>query len=189
MPNPYALEHIDSDDGPNRRFIMIIHCSKKLAAKLPSASTAPLEEASPLGSWHAHLHHIDRRQCVFFCHDATRYVLFLPGVKKEQLIELGRWHKELFTACLSYDGVSDAQVRRAELALGPARFDMATDRSVQSSMRVAMWDSLAYIEQVPNVMLANPLSLSAHVNERPATVRGSLVWPKRAMAEWVSGLR
>lgn len=168
---------------------MIIHCSKKLAAKLPDVSTVPLQEISPLGSWHAHLHHIDRRQCVFFCHDATRYVLFLPGLKKEQLLELGRWHKELFTACLSYDGASDAQVRRAELVLGPARLDMATDRSVQSSMRVALWDLLAYIGEIPNVMLANPLSLNAHVNERPATVRGRLVRPKRAMIERVNSLK
>lgn len=168
---------------------MIIHCSKKLAAKLPDVSTVPLEETSPLGSWHAHLHRIDRRQCVLFCHDATRYVLLLPGLKKEQLMELGRWHKELFTACLSYDGISDAQVRRAELALGPVRFDTVTDRSVQSSMRVAMWDLLGYIEKIPNVMLANPLSLNAYVNERPATVHGSWIWPKRAMIEGVSSLR
>ncbi len=168
---------------------MIIHCTRKLAAKLPEVSAAPMEETSPLGSWHAHLHHIDRRQCVFFCHDATRYVLFLPGLRKEQFMELGRWHKELFTACLAYDGISDAQVRRAELVLGPVRFDMATDRSVQSSMRVAMWDLLAHIERIPNVMLGNPLSMNAHVNERPATVRGKLVWPKRAMVELVASLK
>lgn len=168
---------------------MIIHCSKKLAAKLPEVSAVPLDETSPLGSWHAHLHHIDRRQCVFFCHDATRYVLFLPGLRKEQFMELGRWHKELFTACLAYDGIPDAQVRRAELALGPVRYDTATDRSVQSSMRVAMWDLLAYIERIPNVMEGNPLRMTAHVNERPATVRGKLVWPREAIAAQVAGLR
>lgn len=151
-------------------------------------STAPLEETSPLGSWHAHLHHIDRRQCVFFCHDTTRYVLFLAGLRKQHLNELGRWHKELFTASLAYTGVPDAQVRRAELALGPVRFDMATDRSVQSSMRIAMGDLLAYIEQIPNVMLGNPLDINAHVNERPATVHGKCIWPKQAMAERVASL-
>jgi hypothetical protein len=168
---------------------MNIHCTQKLAAKLLEVSATPLEETSPLGSWHAHLHHIDRRQCVFFCHDATRYVLFLPGLKKEQFMELGRWHKELFIACLAYDGIPDAQVRRAELVLGPVRFDTATDRSVQSSMRVAMWDLLAHIERIPNVMLGNPLSMNAHVNERPATVRGKLVWPREDMAKQIASLR
>jgi len=41
--------------------IVIIHCSKKLAEKLPDVLAAPLTESSPLGSWHAHLYHIDRR--------------------------------------------------------------------------------------------------------------------------------
>jgi hypothetical protein len=49
---------------------MIFHCSKKLATKLPDVSSVPLEETSPLGSWHGHLFSMDRRQCVMFCHDA-----------------------------------------------------------------------------------------------------------------------
>ena len=64
---------------------MIIHCSKKLSAKLENVSPTPLEEISLLGGWHAHLFTIDRRQCVMFCHDATRCTLFLPGLRKEHL--------------------------------------------------------------------------------------------------------
>ena len=40
---------------------MIIHCSQKLAARLAGVSPTPLEEASPLGSWHGHLFTLDRR--------------------------------------------------------------------------------------------------------------------------------
>jgi hypothetical protein len=40
---------------------MIIHCTQKLAAKLPEVSAAPLTENSPLGNWHAHLYNYDRR--------------------------------------------------------------------------------------------------------------------------------
>lgn len=58
---------------------MIIHCTKKLAAKLPAVSLEPLMETSPLGSWHANLYTIDRRNCLLFCHDDTRYTVFLPG--------------------------------------------------------------------------------------------------------------
>jgi hypothetical protein len=51
---------------------MIIHCTKKLADKLPEVSAAaPLQETSPLGSWHTHVYVIDRKQCVLFCHDGT----------------------------------------------------------------------------------------------------------------------
>jgi len=38
---------------------MIIHCSQKLAAKLPGVSSVPLDETSPLGSWHGHLLTLD----------------------------------------------------------------------------------------------------------------------------------
>ena len=79
---------------------MIIHCTQKLAVKLPNVSTTPLVETSPLGSWHAHLFHYDRRQCVLFCHDESRYCLFQSGLLKADFAELGRLHRELFLATL-----------------------------------------------------------------------------------------
>ncbi len=54
---------------------MIFHCTKALASKLPEVSPTPLTDANPLVSWHVHLHVIDRRQCIMFCHDTTRSVL------------------------------------------------------------------------------------------------------------------
>ncbi len=80
---------------------MITHCTQKLAAKLPEVSAPPLSETSPLGSWHAHLYTIDRRQCVLFCHDTTRYILFAAGLRKEQFADLGRLHRELFLTTLA----------------------------------------------------------------------------------------
>ncbi len=68
---------------------MIIHCSKKLAAKLPEVWATPLDETSPLGSWHVPLFALDRRQCGMFCHDASRYCLCLAGLRKPHFAELG----------------------------------------------------------------------------------------------------
>ena len=168
---------------------MIIHCSRKLAAKLPSVSPTPLEEASPLGSWHGHLFVVDHRQCAMFCHDATRYVLFLPGLRKEQFEVLGeRWFRSLYLATLAVIGCSDTQLKKVELALGPVRFDTATDRSVQGSLRVARQDLDASLYRVPNVLDLDPLAVSCDLNDRPATVHGKLVWPDRAMREAVAAL-
>lgn len=166
---------------------MIIHCSKKLAAKLPGVSPVPLEETSPLGSWHAHLFTLDRRQCVMFCHDATRYVLFLPGLRKADFTELGgKWFRPLYLATLAMSGCSAAQLGKVDLALGPMRFDTVTDRSVQGSLRVAKQDLEAWLYRVPNVMDLDPLAMSCHLNERPATVYGKCVWPEKAMLEAVA---
>lgn len=166
---------------------MIIHCAKKLAAKLTGVSPTPLEESSPLGSWHAHLFTLDRRQCVMFCHDDTRYCLFLAGLRKPHFAELGsKWFRELFTATLAVIGVPDTQIKRVELMLGPVRFDTATDRSVQGSINIARQDLQAWAFQLPNVMDLDPLKVSVRLNERPTTVRGKFIRPQREMRQRVA---
>ena len=168
---------------------MILHCSQKLAAKLAGVSPVPLEESSPLGSWHGHLLMLDRRQCLMFCHDATRYVLFLPGVRKEQFVELGaRVFRPLYLGTLARLGCGEAQLRKVELALGPIRFDTATDRSVQGSMRVAWQAVEAWAMGAANVMDLDAVAVSCTLNGRPATVHGRLIWPDKAMREAVSAL-
>lgn len=168
---------------------MILHCSRKLAERLPDVSAAPLEEASPLGGWHGHLFPVDRRQCVMFCHDATRYVLFLPGLRKAQFAVLGSpWFRELFAASLAVLGCSDAQIRKAELALGPVRYDTATDRSVMGSIKVAQQDLWAWLQDLPDVMAADPLATAHWLNHRPTYARGRLLWPDQAMLAQMAAL-
>lgn len=166
---------------------MLIHCSQKLAAKLREVSKAPLDETSPLGSWHAHLFTLDRRQCVMFCHDASRYCLFLAGLRKPQFAELGsKWFRESFTATLAVVGCPDTQIKRVELMLGPVRFDTVTDRSVQGSINIARRDLEAILYRVPNVLDLDPLAVSVRLNERPVTVHGKSLWPARVMQQIVA---
>lgn len=168
---------------------MIVHCTSKLAAKLPEVSSAPLEEISPLGSWHAHLFTLDRRQCVMFCHDATRYVLFTAGLRKADFAALEQaCLRPLYLHTLTAIGCTHAQLRKVELALGPMRCDTATDRSVQGSLRVAKWDAEAWVYRAPNVLDVDPLALSIHLNGRPTMARGQLIWPDRAMRQLVENL-
>jgi len=168
---------------------MVIHCTKKLADKLPEVSSTPVEEDSLVGSWHAHLYFIDRRQCVMFCHDHSRYVLFLAGLRKEHFSVLGgKWFRELYTASLQVLGCRGTQIRKAELSLGPVHFDTATDRSVQGSMRIARQDLDALIMRVPIVLNLDPLDVSARLNHRPARVYGKVLWPEKVMQELVEQL-
>ena len=150
---------------------MILHSTQKLATKLPVKSAEPLPETSPLGSWHAHLYVIDRHNVVLFCHDNTRYTVFLPGLRKEHFAELGRWFREAFTASLFYMGVPDHQVRRAELALG-AQFDTCTNRSVLGSLNQMKFMLDARVEEVESVMLLNPLAVTHWLCHYPVNVRG-----------------
>lgn len=167
---------------------MILHCSQKLASRLSEVFATPLAEDSPLGGWHGHLFSLDRRQCVMFCHDATRFTLFMAGLRKEHFAEIGKWFRHLFAGTLAMSGHADAQISRALLALGPVRFDTTINRSVQGTMRIARWDLEALLHRVPNVMDLDPLAVSLHLCNRPVTVHGKSLWPSRAMQEVLENL-
>ena len=167
---------------------MILHCTLKLAARLPEVSTARLDNPGLLGSWHANLYAIDRRQCLLLCHDATRYCLFLPGLRATHLKEFGRWHRELFLASLATAGVEGAVLKKVELVFGAPRFDTATDRSVLGSMTIARWDLDGMLMRVGNVLDLDPVLASRHLNERPAMAGRVLHWPEREMLERVARL-
>jgi hypothetical protein len=167
---------------------VILHCTRKLAARLSDVSSEKLEETGPLESWHANLYAIDRRQCLLLCHDATRYCLFLPGLRATHLKALGRWHRELFLASLATAGVEGAVLKKVEFAFGASRFDTATDRSVLGSMIIARQDLDGLLIRVGNVLDLDPVLASRHLNERPAMAGRVLHWPEREMLECVARL-
>jgi hypothetical protein len=167
---------------------MIFHCTKALAAKLPEVSPMPQADTNLLGSWHAHLHMIDRRQCVMFCHDSTRFILFQAGLRKEQFNNLGQLHRELYKFALISMGVSDSGIKRVELAMGPVLFDTATDRSVLGTLNQSRSDFDHFISDYRNILDVDPVIAARWLNHRPLTARGTWLWPDKSMLELVSSL-
>ena len=167
---------------------MIFHCTKALAVKLPEISKAPLADNNPIGSWHAHLHVIDRRQCVMFCHDTTRFILFQAGLKKEQFNNLGLLHRELFKFVLISLGVPDSSIKRVELSMGPACYDTATDRSVLGTLNQSRCDFDHFICDYGNILEVDSVIAARWLNDRPMTARGTLLWPDKSMIELVGRL-
>lgn len=168
---------------------MIIHSTRKLAAKLPVVSNKPLPETSRLGSWHANLLHFDRRQCVFFCHDLTRAVMFISGLRKPELQQLGsEIFPSMLTDMLLELGCISSQLQAVKLALGPVLFDQVTDRSVLASMTVAKRDLEALVWDVANVLELNPVAVSARISRRPATIMGKWLRPDEELLKLVRAL-
>lgn len=130
----------------------------------------------------------DRVQCVLFCHNETRYCLFLPRVRARQFAELGRWHRDLFLASLAVEGIADAAIAKADAALGPARFDAKTDRSVLASMNIALGDLVPRVEEAAHVLELDALRVSQELNRRPTRAHGKWLRPGRAMGERVARL-
>ncbi len=170
---------------------MIIHATRKLAERLPEVSKDSLQNDHALGIWHADRLTLDRRQCVLFCHDQTRAALFIAGLRKPQFAVLGGdIFRQLFGDTLLALGCPNSQVRRALMALGPCRFDTATDRSVLNSMRVVRQELEAYLCNFPNVLMMDPVDASCRLTKRPASIRGGkFIWPQDLLLELVSNLQ
>ncbi len=167
---------------------MICHCTKALAAKLPEVSAVPLSDVSLLGSWHAHLYVIDRRNCVMFCHDTTRFTLLQAGLKKDDFRNLGQLHRDLFAFAPISMGVPDSGIKRVRLALGAAQFDTTTDRSVLGTLNQSRHDFDWYLDDFRNILEVDPVLAARWLNERPLTARGTWLWPDKGMLELVGKL-
>jgi hypothetical protein len=171
---------------------MIIHCTKKLAAKLPNVSKEALEDNNPLSGWHANLYVIDRRNCLMFCHDQTRFILVMTGLKKDDVSNLDFWFQDIFANTLLKLDYDTRLIEKVLSLLDPLQFDTSCDRSVQGTMRIAKLDFEAMLMRVSNVMELPVYSTSAQLNHRPVTIKGmkesDCLWPDREMKNWISDL-
>jgi hypothetical protein len=123
-----------------------------------------------------------------FCHDSTRFILFQAGLRKEQFNNLGQLHRELFRFALVSMGVPDSSIKRVELAMGPATFDTATDRSVLGTLNQSRSDFDHFINDYRNILEVDPVIAARWLNHRPLTARGTWLWPDKSMLELVGKL-
>lgn len=161
-----------------------------MAAKFPSVSSEPQTETSPLGSWHANLYTFDRRNCILFTHDETRYSLFMPGVIKPMFENFDEIFKGLFLGSLFVIGVSDNQLSRAELALGKMSFDSSTNKSVLGSMNNLKHMIHARVCDVEDVMDLDLVDLNYWLTDIPmrTSAKGDYGWPQEDMKALVAKL-
>lgn len=173
-----------------------LHCTKKLLAKLPLNSSGHLkgklsppqaandEAESPLSGWHANLLTIQRRNCVLFVHDRTRFPVLATCLTKPDFAELNWWFQDALMNTLLKAGASEAHMKAAASILSPLACDSECDRSVQATMNqmkqdlecILWYDSLAITDLAP-------YRTGAHLADHPCTVKGvkGCIWPRKAM--------
>jgi len=171
---------------------MIIHTTKKLAAKLTKVSRQPLIETNPIGSWHANLYTIDRRNCVMFCHDQTRFTFFAAGLKKDDFSNLDYWFQDLFANTMLKLGYDTHLLEQVLPLLDPLQFDTHCNRSVQGTLNTVRTDLEGMLLRVENVMELPIYSTSARLCDRPVTIKGmkkrDCLWPVREMEGFLKGI-
>lgn len=175
-----------------------LHCTKKLLIKLPcdaegrlknrrGVPPAPIDAGeSPLSGWHANLILLQRRQCVLFVHDATRFPVFVPALNKDGFADLDWFFQDGFMNTLLKVGADDRQMKAAEKMLAPLVCDNDCNRSVQGTLN-QMALELGYMLEYDqaSVLALAPYRAGAWLAERPCTVKGSRepLWPARAILE------
>lgn len=180
-----------------------LHCTQKLLAKLPLDATGrlkhkrPLPQAandeaeSPLSGWHANLLTIQRRNCVLFIHNSTRFPVLATCLTKPDFAELDWWFQDGLMNTLLKCGATEAQMETAAGALAPLVCDAECDRSVQGTLNQMKQDleHLLWYDNHPITDLA-PYRTGAWLADRPCTVKGSrdAVWPAKAMLALLDGL-
>lgn len=127
-----------------------LHCTKKLLAKLPLLEDGRLNSRqghfaaesvaveSPLSGWHANLILLQRRQCVLFVHDSTRFPLFIPALKKADFAELDWLFRDSFMNTLLKVGAEERHMAAAENFWN--RWSVTTTATARCRARSTRWD-------------------------------------------------
>jgi len=176
---------------------LILHCTKKLYAKLPEKVRAASQPATAIGiqaqwlNWHANLITIQRRQCVIAVHDTTRFALLIPCLTKKDFANLD-WHfNDVFINTLLKSDIPFELVDVAAHCYQPLNFDAVCDRSVQGTMN-QMAQEAEFSLQYKNESITDisPYRFSAWLSNRPCTVKGQkdCVWPDKAMTDLLAKL-
>ena len=179
-----------------------LHCTKKLLAKLqlledgrlrsrkPTLSVVRDPATNPLSCWHANLILLQRRQCVLFVHDATRFPVFVPALKKNDFAELDWFFQDGFMNTLLKVGAEDRHMKVAEKLLAPLVCDNDCNRSVQGTLN-QMGQDMGHMLDYDDASVTDlsPYRTSAWLADRPCTMKGvrDCIWPVRAMLELLEG--
>lgn len=173
-----------------------LHCTRKLFAKLPvnalgllpntrarpSAANDPGD--SPLSGWHANLITLQRRNCVLFVHETTRFPLLISCLTKPDFAELDHLFQDGLMNTLLKCGATPSQLDAAAHALAPLQCDTLRNVSAQGTlnrmkqdMEHQLWyDRLAMTD-------LDPSHASVWLADHPTGIKGrkDYLWPRKEM--------
>ncbi|MAM85778.1 MAG: hypothetical protein CME36_00515 [unclassified Hahellaceae] len=173
-----------------------LHCTQKLFAKLPvndigrlpntrarpGAANDPGE--SPLSGWHANLITLQRRNCVLFVHEKTRFPVVITCLTKPDSAEFDYFFQDGLMNTLLKGGANQAQLDAAARALAPLQCDALRDRSVQGTLNQMKQDveHLLWHDQL-SIADLGPYSTGVWLANRPCGIKGGkdYIWPLKAM--------
>ena len=127
--------------------MITIQCTKKLLKEVGQEHKEAVVPTVPLGCWHANLLMLDRRKCVLFTNDKTRYSFLVPGLKKPDFKVLDEVFGQALFKCLMRDGFSQESIELVLDEIREVAFTTTSNRSVLGTMndvttriKLIVWD-------------------------------------------------
>ncbi|HRK85333.1 MAG TPA: hypothetical protein PK461_06475, partial [Alcaligenes faecalis] len=123
-------------------------------------------------------------------HNATRFPLVVPGLKKSDWAQLNDYFADALLNTLLKCGAHDKQMDIAQQYLRPLQANAPYDRSVLGTLNHAKAD-LEHLLWYDSVQIAdlNGYRLGAWLADRPCSSKGhKVLWPQQAMLELLDSL-
>ena len=114
--------------------MIAIQCTQKILKEIGQEYTGPIIPTVPLGDWHANLLLLDRRKCVLFTNDLTRYSFLVAGLKKPHFKMLDEIFRQNLFKCLLRDGFRQEAIEKVLDEIREVVFTRTSDRSVLGTM-------------------------------------------------------
>ena len=113
--------------------MLTLQCTQKLLKELKT-EISPVKDTDPIALWHANLLILDRRKCVLFTNDQTRYTFLVPGLRKPDFKHLGELFLNSLFRCMRIDGISQEGVEKVLNTCRSYCFTKSSNRSVLGTM-------------------------------------------------------
>lgn len=113
--------------------MLTLQCTQKLLKELKT-DLSPVKDTDPITLWHANLLTLDRRKCVLFTNDQTRYTFLVPGLKKPDFQRLGEVFLDNLFKCMLNDGISQEGIEKVLNGCSNYCFTKTSSKSVLGTM-------------------------------------------------------
>ena len=113
--------------------MLTLQCTNKLLKELKT-DLSPVKDTDPITLWHANLLTLDRRKCVLFTNDKTRYSFLVPGLKKPDFQRLGEVFLDNVFRCMLNDGIPQEGIEKVLNSCSNYCFTKTSNKSVLGTM-------------------------------------------------------
>lgn len=151
--------------------MLTLQCTQKLLKEL-KADLSPVKDKDPITLWHANLLTLDRRKCVLFTNDKTRYTFLVPGLKKPDFQRLGEIFLDNLFRCMLNEGVPQQGIEKVLNACSKYCFTKTSSKSVLGSMNEIAFHLGHWIYVDGGLLNADISELNIKINHMPCGALG-----------------